>query len=79
MCCDQLTINIKMHILQSKHAKLSQKDSQELLEKLNISPSQLPKILSSDPALSEDCEVGNIIKITRKEGDKEVIFYRVVV
>ncbi len=68
-----------MHILQPKHSKLSQKDSEELLKKLNISKSQLPKILLDDPALPEGCEVGDIIKIERKEGDKTVVYYRVVV
>ena len=69
-----------MHTLQSKHTKLSQKDSQELLEKLNISRAQLPKILLSDPSLPEGCEVRDIIKITRKDLELgEVTFHRVVV
>ncbi len=68
-----------MHILQSKHSKLSQKEAEELLAELNISKAQLPKILSTDSALPEDCSIGDIIKIERKEGDKVVVFYRVVV
>ena len=64
-----------MHILQSKHSKLSEKDTNDLLGKLNISKSQLPKILSADPALPEGCEIGNVIKIERKEG----AFFRVVI
>lgn len=70
-----------MHILQPKHTKLKEKEIEELLEKLNISKAQLPKILSSDPALPEGCEVGNVIKIERKEPDSEKIhpYYRVVV
>ena len=68
-----------MHILQSKHSKLSEKESAELLNKLNISKSQLPKILSTDPALSEDCKIGDIIKIERKEDEEVFLFFRVVV
>ena len=68
-----------MHILQSKHIKLSEKDVNELLKKLNVSKSQLPKIISTDPALPEGCEIGNIIKIERKDGDKVYLYYRVVV
>jgi len=67
------------HILQPKHSKLSEKDAQQILEKFNISKAQLPKILSSDPALSEGCEVGDLIKIERKSDDKTVLYYRVVV
>jgi len=68
-----------MHILQSKHIKLSEKEIQKLLEDLNISKAQLPKILSSDPGLPEGCEIGDIIKIERKEEDKINVYYRVVI
>lgn len=68
-----------MHILQPKHTKLSEKESKELLEKLNISKAQLPKIFVNDPALPEGCNIGDIIKILRKEGDQTHIYYRVVV
>ena len=68
-----------MHVLQPKHTKIKEKESHELLEKLNISKAQLPKILSSDPSLPEDCKVGDIIKIERKDENKTNIYYRVVV
>jgi DNA-directed RNA polymerase subunit H (RpoH/RPB5) len=66
----------KMHILQSKHSKLSEKDTEELLKKLNISKSQLPKILSSDTGLPDGCVVEDVIKIERKDAEP---FFRVVV
>ncbi|MEK6827325.1 MAG: DNA-directed RNA polymerase subunit RpoH/Rpb5 C-terminal domain-containing protein [Nanoarchaeota archaeon] len=64
-----------MHILQSKHIKLNEKESEELLKRLNLSKAQLPKILSTDAGLPEGCVVGDIIKIERKTGD----YFRVVV
>lgn len=64
-----------MHILQPKHTKLNEKETEEILKDLNISKAQLPKILSTDTALPEDCSVGDIIKIDRKSG----IYFRVVV
>ena len=64
-----------MHTLQPKHSKLTEKESEQLLAELNVSKAQLPKILSTDPVIPEDCAVGDIIKIKRKEGD----FFRVVV
>ena len=68
------------HILQPKHTKLSEKEAEELLKKLNISKAQMPKILLSDPALPEGCNIGDVIKIERKLEDGDVIFYyRVVV
>lgn len=68
-----------MHILQPKHTKLSEKDAEEILKKFNISKAQLPKILSTDPALPEGCEIGDIIKIERKDGDEVNLYFRVVV
>jgi len=68
-----------MHILQPKHTKLSEKESQEILSQLNVSKAQLPKIFLSDPALPEGCTVGDIIKVERKLDDGVVFYYRVVV
>lgn len=68
-----------MHILQPRHTKLNEKEAEELLMELNISKSQLPKIFVNDAGLNQECEVGDIIKIERKEGDKINIFYRVVI
>ena len=68
-----------MHILQPKHTKLSEKDVEKLLSELNISKAQLPKIFSSDVALPEGCQIGDIIKIERKKKDDFSTYYRVVV
>lgn len=68
-----------MHILQPKHTKISDKEAEEFFKKLNISKAQLPKIFSTDPALPENCIVGDLIKIERKEGDEVNIYFRVVV
>ncbi len=68
-----------MHILQPKHIKLSEKESQELIDKLNISKSQLPKILLNDAALPEGCNIGDVVKIERNEDEKINIYFRVVV
>jgi DNA-directed RNA polymerase subunit H len=64
-----------MHILQAKHSKISDQEVEELLQKLNISKTQLPRILLSDPALPENCQIGDVIKIKRTEG----IYFRVVI
>ena len=66
-----------MHIFQPKHVKLNKKDEEKLLVELNISKTQLPKIKKEDPAIQEGCEIGDVIKIERKEGDKIHNYYRV--
>jgi len=67
------------HILQPKHTKLSEKEAEVILKKLNVSKAQLPKILSTDPALPKECNVGEMIKIERKSGENIVVYYRIVV
>lgn len=64
-----------MHILQPKHTKMTEKEVEKLLKNLNISKTQLPRILSSDPALPEGCQVGDVIQIKRSEGT----YFRVVI
>jgi DNA-directed RNA polymerase subunit H (RpoH/RPB5) len=68
-----------MNILQPKQTKMSEKEAQELLDKLNVSKSQLPKIFSDDPSLPEGCVIGDVIKIERKENDEINEYFRVVV
>ena len=71
--------NLKMHTLQPKHSKLKKEEIDQLLKKLNVSLSQLPKINAEDAGLPEGCVVKDVIKIERKLGDKINIYYRVVV
>jgi DNA-directed RNA polymerase subunit H (RpoH/RPB5) len=70
-----------MHILQPKPTKLKEKELEELLGKLNISKAQLPKILVSDKSLTDECQVGDVIKFERKEDEsgESSFYYRVVV
>jgi DNA-directed RNA polymerase subunit H (RpoH/RPB5) len=67
-----------MHILQPKHVKLKPEEVKSLLEKYNISLSQLPKIKSTDPAIPEGCSIGEVIKIERKEDGETNLYFRVV-
>ena len=68
----------KMHILQPKHTKLKPQEVKDLLEKFNISISQLPKVKSTDVCVPEGCARGDVLKIDRKEEDKTYNYFRVV-
>lgn len=69
-----------MHILQPKHTKLKLAEAEKLLQELNISRSQLPKIKSDDPALPPECKEGDVIKIERKNVEGEIeAYHRVVI
>ena len=68
-----------MHILQPKHSKLKPEETDRLLSSLNISKTQLPKINSEDPALPENSQVGDVIKIERENNGKKTVYFRIVV
>ena len=67
-----------MHILQPKQTKLKSDELKKLLDKYNITVSQLPKIKEGDASLPEGCVRGDVIKIERKEEDKIQVYFRVV-
>lgn len=67
-----------MHVLQPKHSKLKAGEIKELLEKYNVSASQLPKIKKEDPCVPEGCEKGDVLKIERKDEGKTIVFFRIV-
>lgn len=67
-----------MHILQPKHSKLKADEVKELVTKYNISLAQLPKIKHDDPSIPQGCNVGDVVKIERKDEDKINSYYRVV-
>jgi DNA-directed RNA polymerase subunit H len=68
------------HILQPKHTILKTKEVDELLKDFNISLTQLPKIKVTDPALPQGANIGDIVKIERKDEDgKATPYYRVIV
>lgn len=68
-----------MHILQPKHTKLKSEEVKKLIEKYNISLSQLPKIKKEDSSLPEGTGIGDVFKIDRVEEGKNITYYRVVV
>lgn len=67
-----------MHALRPKHIKLKSDEVKQLLERYNIAVSQLPRIKSTDPALPEGSQIGDIIKIERNFKDNLEVYYRVV-
>ncbi len=74
-----LSLPSPMHVLQPKHTKLKSDEVKKLLLKYNISISQLPKIRITDRALSEEFNVGDVVKIERKEDEKFSVYYRTVI
>ncbi|MBD3313441.1 DNA-directed RNA polymerase subunit H [Candidatus Woesearchaeota archaeon] len=73
--------DVSKHILVPKHAKLSDKEKKEVLERYNASERELPKILQSDSGIMNlNASAGDVIKITRDSPTAgEITYYRVVI
>lgn len=73
--------DVTKHILVPKHAKASEKEIKDVLDKFQITASQLPRILVSDPAIQHlDVKEDDVVKITRPSPTAgETTFYRRVV
>lgn len=67
-----------MHINQPKHLRLKPEEAKHFLEKYDISVAQLPKIKITDVCVPESSQVGDVLKIERKEDDKIYVYFRVV-
>lgn len=73
--------DVLTHELVPEHAVLKDEEVKELMQKLNIIPQQLPKILKNDPAIKAiGAKEDDVIKITRKSPTAGMsIYYRLVV
>ena len=73
--------DVTKHVLVPKHAKASEKEKRELLERYQISIRELPRIVMSDPAIQHlDASEGDIIKIVRPSPTAgETVFFRRVI
>lgn len=72
-------LDLKEHDLVPPHKKLTKKEAKKVIEKYNIDPSQLPKILSDDLIVKKmNAKPGDIIKIRRKSRTGKYNYYRLV-
>ena len=69
------------HIYVPKHEIMIKSDAEEILEKYNCKPTELPLIFVNDPAIMGlGVKPGDMIKITRKSATAgESFYYRYVI
>lgn len=81
MATKKIPILVPDHIYVPKHEIISKKEAQEVLEKFNCKPTELPLIFVNDPAIiGLGVKPGDMIKITRKSSTAgESTYYRYVV
>ena len=74
-------LEIMSHKLVPLHEIITDEEKKKLLERYNITPDQLPKILNTDPvSISIGAQPGQIVKVTRNSKTaKEAVTYRLVV
>lgn len=73
-------VDVSNHTLVPEHVLLDDDEVAGMLEEYDIVRTDLPKIKEDDPALPEDAEVGDVIRITRdsRTTDRAVV-YRLVI
>lgn len=81
MATKKIPILVPDHIYVPKHEIISKKEAQEVLEKFNCKPTELPLIFVNDPAIiGLGVKPGDMIKITRKSSTAGAsTYYRYVV
>ena len=69
------------HVYVPKHEIMTKKEAEEVLEKFNCKPTELPLIFVSDPAIiGLGVKPGDMIKIARNSGTAgESRYYRYVI
>ncbi|MFB1063392.1 DNA-directed RNA polymerase subunit H [Natrinema sp. H-ect4] len=73
-------VDVSQHELVPEHSVLEEDTLEEVLEEYNIDRTDLPKIQRKDPALPDEAEIGDVIKIVRDSRTTEqAVIYRLVV
>ncbi len=63
-----------------EHTVLDEDELEDVLTEYDIDSTDLPKIKRTDPALPDDAEVGDVIKVVRdSRTTDEAVVYRLVV
>jgi DNA-directed RNA polymerase subunit H len=73
-------VDVTQHELVPEHTLVEESEVGSMLSEYDIRRAELPKIKRTDPALSDDAEVGDVVRIVRdsRTTDKAVS-YRLVV
>ncbi|WP_408959807.1 DNA-directed RNA polymerase subunit H [Natrinema sp. 74] len=73
-------VDVSQHDLVPEHTVLEEDVLDEVLEEYDIDRTDLPKIERNDPALPDDAEIGDVIKIVRdSRTTDQAVVYRLVV
>ena len=81
MASKKIPILVPDHVYVPKHDIMTKKEAEEVLEKFNCKPTELPLIFVTDPAIMGlGVKPGDMIRISRKSSTAgESLYYRYVV
>ncbi|MBX0322994.1 DNA-directed RNA polymerase subunit H [Halomicroarcula sp. F13] len=73
-------VDVSQHDLVPDHSVVDEDDLEAVLDEYDIKKTDLPKIKRADPALPDDAEVGDVIRIERDSRTTDTaVVYRLVV
>jgi len=73
-------VDVSQHELVPEHTVVDDEALDAVLEEYNIGRTDLPKIKRADPALPDDAEIGDVVKIVRDSRTTDrAVTYRLVV
>ncbi|UPW02291.1 DNA-directed RNA polymerase subunit H [Halorussus gelatinilyticus] len=73
-------VDVSQHDMVPDHSIVADEELDGVLEEYDIKSTDLPKIKRTDPALPDDAEVGDVIKIVRDSRTTDTAtIYRLVV
>ena len=73
-------MDVSEHTLVPDHSLMDEEELQSVLDEYDIKRTDLPKIKRTDPALPDEADVGDVVKIVRdsRTTDRAVV-YRLVI
>jgi DNA-directed RNA polymerase subunit H len=73
-------VDVSQHELVPEHTLIDEEEIESMLTQYDVKRAELPKIKRKDPALPDDAEPGDVVKIVRdsRTTDKAVS-YRLVI
>ncbi|MCU4744029.1 DNA-directed RNA polymerase subunit H [Halobacteria archaeon AArc-m2/3/4] len=73
-------VDVSQHELVPEHTVLDEEVLEGVLSEYDIDRTDLPKIKRTDPALPDEAEIGDVIKIVRNSRTTDqAVVYRLVV
>ncbi|MFC3478166.1 DNA-directed RNA polymerase subunit H [Halobacterium litoreum] len=73
-------VDVSQHELVPEHTVLDEAEVEDMLADYDIDRTELPKIKRKDPALPDDAEPGDVLKIVRDSRTTDTaVVYRLVI